>query len=606
MQIHELNTFTGEPKETDFLALDTGFDTAKISATKLLETKVNQPKDENNQIYNGDPGQLLRSKGDGSTEWSDVGNPTDEQTAQAVSDWLDAHPEATTTVADGSLTEAKFSNALKLKAIKDYVTPEMFGAVGDGLTDDTVAVKNALQSGKNVLLQQSYLITDLIEINNGLYCLGTNATLICSGTAGIKVNNAQGVYFEGIAFVGQSSSNRALYFYYCSDVSVIDCEFDSMYYAILSEVCNYLTIDKCNVHDSLFMSINVLGTCHDVAITRTISKDNNSQGIGISGGICTNCLISGCIIDGNGDSDRGGVFGQGINTHGIINGRIIGNIISNSVTSGIDLSGSNDEDVTIPRSKNIIIADNVFSNNSTGITLFSTQNVVIEANKIDSAHVGISIGTSVSGNFGTQNISIIGNHFGNNPDSTGMYEGVITFKTIRAQTREIHIDNNVFEKLSGGVNRPYISSVYVDISDPDIAALVSGWSLKNNVMPNVDLSNFHKVYAGTTANPFSEIDEYIFTLIGSSFTDIPIGLPERMRAMITKVQMLSNPSEGVKTVTFSVYEGSNERFSYTSKSVSDRNKTFLPTSAPLGAVNNKFSMSASGDLVVKIYYSDLC
>ena len=29
-----------------------------------------------------------------------------------VNDWLDSHPEATTTVQDGSLTEAKFSDAI--------------------------------------------------------------------------------------------------------------------------------------------------------------------------------------------------------------------------------------------------------------------------------------------------------------------------------------------------------------------------------------------------------------------------------------------------------------------------------------------------------------
>jgi hypothetical protein len=66
---------------------------------------------------------------------------------EAVGEWLDEHPEATTTVQDGSLTEAKFTPALKLATVKDYVTPEMFGAVGDGVTDDTQAVQDALDSG---------------------------------------------------------------------------------------------------------------------------------------------------------------------------------------------------------------------------------------------------------------------------------------------------------------------------------------------------------------------------------------------------------------------------------------------------------------------------
>ena len=170
MQIHELNTFVGNPGETDFLAIDSGFDTAKISAKRFLEKKINQPLDENNQPTDGAAGQLLRTKGDGSTEWSNVGQPTDAQTAQAVSDWLDAHPEATTTVQDGSLTDAKFSNDLKLQTFNSYVTPQMFGAVGDGVVDDTTAIKDALDYCKtnNTALyfpKGFYLVTENISVD---------------------------------------------------------------------------------------------------------------------------------------------------------------------------------------------------------------------------------------------------------------------------------------------------------------------------------------------------------------------------------------------------------------------------------------------------------
>lgn len=63
-----------------------------------------------------------------------------------VDKWLDEHPEATTTVLDGALTEPKFHPSLVLKAIKDYVTPQMFGATGNGVTDDTEAFQQALNA----------------------------------------------------------------------------------------------------------------------------------------------------------------------------------------------------------------------------------------------------------------------------------------------------------------------------------------------------------------------------------------------------------------------------------------------------------------------------
>lgn len=63
---------------------------------------------------------------------------------ETVNEWLTDHPEATTTVEDGSITENKINESL-LKDIKNYYyTPEFYGAVGDGVTDDTQAFKDLL------------------------------------------------------------------------------------------------------------------------------------------------------------------------------------------------------------------------------------------------------------------------------------------------------------------------------------------------------------------------------------------------------------------------------------------------------------------------------
>lgn len=75
-------------------------------------------------------------------------NDFDADVQEMVDAWLAAHPEATTTVQDGSLTSPKFADSLKLEAIKDYLTPEMFGAVGDGSTDDSVALQAALDNAQ--------------------------------------------------------------------------------------------------------------------------------------------------------------------------------------------------------------------------------------------------------------------------------------------------------------------------------------------------------------------------------------------------------------------------------------------------------------------------
>lgn len=56
----------------------------------------------------GSLGQVLATLADGNTEWQNPVVPSDEQAEEVITAWLDAHPEATTTVEDNSLTTAKY------------------------------------------------------------------------------------------------------------------------------------------------------------------------------------------------------------------------------------------------------------------------------------------------------------------------------------------------------------------------------------------------------------------------------------------------------------------------------------------------------------------
>lgn len=109
-------------------------------------------------------------------------------TQEAVDNWLDAHPEATTTVVDGSLTESKFAESLIIKTIKDYVTPQMYGAKADGTTDDTTAVQAALSAantghGAVYFPDGTYLITSGLTVYDKSVVEMSSKAVIKAGAA---------------------------------------------------------------------------------------------------------------------------------------------------------------------------------------------------------------------------------------------------------------------------------------------------------------------------------------------------------------------------------------------------------------------------------------
>ena len=89
-------------------------------------------------------------------------------TQDAVNEWLNAHPEATTTVQNNSLSIDKM-----IVGTLGYLTPEMFGAVGDGIADDTDALNSFFlqnkDTDKKLFLANKYAISNTVTTYNGFY-----------------------------------------------------------------------------------------------------------------------------------------------------------------------------------------------------------------------------------------------------------------------------------------------------------------------------------------------------------------------------------------------------------------------------------------------------
>lgn len=105
---------------------------SKDSVSQLKEDKVDKPSIADNN-------KIPRAK-NGGVEWVEVGQPTDEQTSNVITTWLNEHPEATTTVKDNSITPAKLELTFRKTIKRTYRTFQ------DVLKDSSLSVNTCIET----------------------------------------------------------------------------------------------------------------------------------------------------------------------------------------------------------------------------------------------------------------------------------------------------------------------------------------------------------------------------------------------------------------------------------------------------------------------------
>lgn len=121
---------------------------------------------------------------------------------------------------------------LLLQTFVPYVTPMMFGAKGDGVTDDTTAIQNCFNSGKNVIMgKYTYKCTSTI-IANHVSIDGYGATLDFSDFTGEHAVyvNSNSTKIRGLTIANANqNTGYALYLLYpanygiYNDLNILKC-----------------------------------------------------------------------------------------------------------------------------------------------------------------------------------------------------------------------------------------------------------------------------------------------------------------------------------------------------------------------------------------------
>lgn len=200
----------------------------------------------------------------------------------------------------------------RVDLLSNYVTPQMFGAKGDGVTDDTAAINNCLASHKRVYLPEGvYIINPKISLimrDDQTMELSENAVIsaaVADETVynyAITIKDVSNVTIHGGKICGdriaypESTKERGYGIFICNskNVCVDGCEvsdfrgdciimesYKTPYPANVTEYDDFansnIRISNCRIHNALRHGITVMGvrglTVKDTEIYNTQGKD---------------------------------------------------------------------------------------------------------------------------------------------------------------------------------------------------------------------------------------------------------------------------------------------------------------------------------------------
>lgn len=236
-------------------------------------------------------------------------------------------------VVDESSIIALHDNTLIAELVKqNQMNPEMYGAYGDGIHDDTNYIQKCFDKNDNVIMPNTYLITNELSYNGHINGCGSgkiktnssnriNGAFIRSNTY-LSIENMKFDCTSTVPFlIGDKSEiyNNAIH---CDGgtLTISNCEFHNLYEKFVRVRGN--AVNYVNIHDNLFSSDNktneFMSICIDLeSIINTnaiiniqnnvlngfeydyVSEFDNDSNINTCGIYIANVNVKDIIIDSN-------------------------------------------------------------------------------------------------------------------------------------------------------------------------------------------------------------------------------------------------------------------------------------------------------------------
>ncbi len=393
--------------------------------------------------------------------------------------------------------------------------PEDYGAIGDGVTDDTEAIRSCLNNRKFMVLTNSYRITDTINVPDGTQIFGGNI-IIDGEHTGFNIGSKTVIDSVSFSTINVTDYLSRLYVIYAlnkTNIKISNCVFTDIHLGscVYLEHCEMAELSYNNINGYAFAGLFLLDGCQNVDIICNRVINGNYTGVSHRYPICmsgyqetASRVASNINVLYNKISDSNPLW-EGIDSHGVVDSIIEGNTIS-GVEIGISLGGPTSPQLSgynrrlkirnntiVCSNRAIVIADNV-----------SVQEVTIEDNYLnctmnqsESEASNIYSVISLWGLASIRNMNIRKNYL----------SGTIQFLYIpvcASGVSNLTIENNNFEGSGTsmtGINMENVTSVsnvhiINNYFNPRIATVVKG-----NAEMAGDIVDFNgNKYTGTYTN----------------------------------------------------------------------------------------------------------